>query len=105
MLAYPVRDNRGFANGALGFVVNLMAFNAMIAKAVQPEAVTALVDYEDTLIARSTEAEKWVGKRLRELPLFNEILTRRKGEVISKGIDGVERLPPRARMICYIYPG
>lgn len=92
VMAQPVRDDQGAIKGALQFVVNLAAFNPVVPASLPSDMVTIIMDADGTVIARSAEPEKWVGKSLLNTPLFKQIKTKSQGWVTSIGIDGVERL-------------
>jgi len=92
VLAYPVLDAQGDVSGAVEFVVNLTAFNPSVPQALNSGMVTAIVDRDGTLIARSTDQEATVGKSLRDLPLFREIQAHGRGMTTSRGVDGIERV-------------
>jgi diguanylate cyclase (GGDEF)-like protein/PAS domain S-box-containing protein len=92
MLAYPVRDDQGAVKGALAFVVDLTAFNPVIPTTLGADLVTSIIDHDGMVIARSADAEKYVGKNMRDLPIYQRVQKQKQGTGHSLGEDGIDRL-------------
>ena len=62
------------------------------ARPLPPDAVFIVVDREGRILARNLDHDRWVGRRLPEVPLIDTIVTRREGAAEVRGVDGVSRL-------------
>jgi signal transduction histidine kinase/CheY-like chemotaxis protein len=92
-LGYPVFEEDGTLRGVLFASLGLGWADELLRKATLPEgAVLLVVDREGTVIARSLEPEKWVGKSLRDADVIRLMLGSEGGFAVSDGLDGVERL-------------
>lgn len=89
-LARPIRDSSGRPIGVIGATIRLSGLSAFVdAKGLTPGSVISLRD-SGTIIARSHEAERFVGKP--GLANWEERLAKREGVYEAEGLDGVLRL-------------
>lgn len=73
---YPVLDDKGKFRGVVFAGLDLAWLSHLIAQAqLPPGSVLTVVDQKGTILARSREAETWVGKALPQAPLVKAILT------------------------------
>ena len=63
MLGYPVFDSSGNVNSVLGLGIDLLKAQFVLASIPMPEgSVISVADREGNMIARSVEADKYIGK-------------------------------------------
>ncbi len=88
---FPIFDSKGNLAGVLFAALELNTSSQILTQVALPVgSVLSVVDPTGTILARSVEPEKWIGK---QSPLMRAILAQ-QGEGIfeSQGVDGVERL-------------
>jgi signal transduction histidine kinase/DNA-binding response OmpR family regulator/HPt (histidine-containing phosphotransfer) domain-containing protein len=93
-LGYPIYGEDGALRGVLFASLGLAWASEFLHRANLPEGTTLLVvDREGTIVSRSVDPQKWVGKNLAQVEVIRNML-RSDGEGISAsaGVDGVERL-------------
>src|SRR5687768_708290 len=62
VMAYPVRDENGATAGALGVFIDLSALeDAFVELPLPPEAVVTIASLDGQILARSRDAERYVG--------------------------------------------
>jgi signal transduction histidine kinase/DNA-binding response OmpR family regulator len=93
-LGYPMFREDGTLRGVLFASLGLNWANEFVRRANLPAGTTLLVvDRDGTVIGRSSEPEKWVGKNLAQVEVIRDMLRANgPGASISSGVDGVERL-------------
>jgi signal transduction histidine kinase/DNA-binding response OmpR family regulator/HPt (histidine-containing phosphotransfer) domain-containing protein len=93
-LGYPMFDEGGTLRGVLFASLGLGWAGEFVRKANLPEGATLLVvDTDGTVITRSHEPEKWVGRNLAQVEVIQHMLRANgPGASISAGVDGIERL-------------
>ncbi len=92
-LAYPLRNARGEFIGAVGLSVDLVDYPVLPTIAgLPPETVVAIASYAGTVIARSRDAQDFVGRSLRDTPVHAAALAAKTGQIESTGMDGVRRV-------------
>jgi len=92
-LAHPILDESGQVVAVAYAALDLSWLNRLAVKTRLPEGASAVVvDRDGTVLARSPDLEKWVGRSARALPLFQTILRQREGMVEAAGLDGLRRL-------------
>jgi signal transduction histidine kinase len=93
VFGYPIENDSGEIAGVLGMSVDLERMQAPATVVSLPENSTiAIVDQDGTVIARSLASEHWVGKSARGTEIVDHVLSHPEGNVISRGLDGVERI-------------
>ncbi len=98
MLAYPVTGSDGQVGG-LGLALDLARFEAAWRSlALPPGAVISIVNERGVIVARSLDAEQWVGRGARGVEIVDTVLTQAEGQVQARGVDGQERLYGFARV-------
>lgn len=89
---YPVLSATGEVQAVLFAAVELSWFNRIVEAADLPEgSVLTIIDGEGTILGRSIESEKWVGKRAPEAGIVRTCLKEHEGVVEASGIDGVRK--------------
>jgi signal transduction histidine kinase len=109
VLTYPIRNDQKKMTGMLGFPVDLALFTPPVSMVpLLPGTVITIISADATIVWRSLDAEKWVGKSVKEHANIQRILATRQGDLEATGIDGVERfysVIPVAGADWYAYVG
>lgn len=93
VLALPLHDKHGAIKGLLALPIDLVNFTPLARDAELPKgSQIGIVDSAGTIIARSGEPEKWVGKNVRGTPIIDLMIARKNGQAESVGVDHVTRL-------------
>jgi two-component system NtrC family sensor kinase len=89
VLAYPVRGIDGNVSGVLAFGVNLGRLQDLFGSVPLPAgSVVTLTDSSSRVLARSVDADRYIGQRVEASPLPpGEVKTTQ----VRSGMDGVER--------------
>src|SRR5688500_4011735 len=88
VLAYPVRDEGGATVGALGVFINLRTLDdAFVSLPLPDDAVVTIASLEGTILARSREAERYVGTLVPGAPRAGP-----QPPHEARGMDGVDRI-------------
>ncbi len=92
--AYPLLDEAGQMQGVVATGLDLAWLNRYLAQTSLPEgAVLTVLDGQGTVLARTLEGEKWVGKTAPDVEIIQIVLAQRgPGTVEARGVDGVRRL-------------
>jgi len=92
--AYPLLDDAGQVQGVLVAALDLAWLSRFLAGVPLPqEAVLIVVDSNGVVLARTLDAEKWVGQTLPEAEIVRIVLQQRgAGTAEAVGVDGVRRL-------------
>ncbi|MBI1800788.1 MAG: PAS domain-containing protein, partial [Chloroflexi bacterium] len=93
-LAYPVLDDAGQLQAIVTTGLGLAWLNQMAAQVQLPEgSAFTVIDGQGTVLARTLEPERWVGKTEPETPLVKAIFNQPSGGTVeAAGLDGVPRL-------------
>jgi signal transduction histidine kinase/CheY-like chemotaxis protein/HAMP domain-containing protein len=93
-IAYPVIDADGKVKRIVATGFGLEWLNQFVAKTkLSPGSVLTVIDRNGTVLARTLEPDKWVGRTVKEAPIVNAILSRKnQGTLETTGIDGIKRL-------------
>lgn len=93
VLAEPVRDGSGKMVGALQTPIDLLKFRLMpAAERLPPQIFIFIVDIQGNVIARSREAESYVGRNLLDKSEILRIAVKqRQGTAQSMGIERIPR--------------
>ena len=93
VLAHPVKDAQGQLRGSIQLPVDLVTFTPVVGAAQLPEStVITVIDSRGVVVARSREAQNYVGKNLANTPTIAEVLKRRSGTSLNVTSSGVERI-------------
>ena len=93
VLAHPVRDDAGRMVGSIQLPIDLLGFKPIVSSSNLPRStIVTLFDSTGTIVARSQDAERFVGTMQREAPIIATILSQRYGTARSKSVEGVERI-------------
>lgn len=96
---YPAMDKTGKLLVVVSPALELGALSQMVSRVeLSRDAILTVVDQAGTVIARSRESEKWVGKTLPEEPLVNAVLRHPAGTIETVGLDGIRRLYAYSRV-------
>lgn len=92
-LARPVNDGSGGITGIAAVSLHLDRFQELIDSTHLPHgSVITLLSGGGLVIARSEDAERWVGQDLHAHPLVRRTITEQRGTAEMEGIDGRQRL-------------
>ncbi|MFA7278826.1 MAG: cache domain-containing protein [Sterolibacterium sp.] len=109
VLTYPIRDEQNKMIGMLGFPVDLALFTPSISTAsLIPGTSVSIISAQGTMVWHNSDAEKWVGKNVKDQATIQRILAIKQGDLEATGIDGTDRLysvSPVAGADWYVYVG
>jgi len=89
VLSYPVRDAQGALVGVLGLGINLSRLQTLFSDIPLPEgSVVTLSDQASRVLARSRDAELYIGKSTGPHPTVPRDVPRTQ---VLRGLDGVQR--------------
>ena len=89
ILSYPVRDPEGHLVGVLGLALNVTRLQTLFSDVPLPEgSVVTLFDANGRVLARSREAELYIGKSADPHPAAPRDVPRTQ---VKMGLDGVQR--------------
>jgi len=89
----PLLDQSGALRGVIWASLGLEWTADFVAGGKLPPGATLLIlDKDGTVLMRSIDPEKWVGRSVGASEVFQRIRHERLGTVIAGGVDGVERL-------------
>ncbi|MBI4572142.1 MAG: GAF domain-containing protein [candidate division NC10 bacterium] len=93
-LTYPALDQAGNVRAVVFAGLDLRWLNRLAVRAqLPPGSVFLLVDRNGTILARSPDSESWIGKPVRETPLFQAMRAQQgEGTLEVRDQDGVPRL-------------
>ena len=90
VLSYPVRNADGVLVGVLGLALNVSRLQTLFADIPLPDgSVVTLTDASSRVLARSREAELYIGKSTDRHPTAPRDVPRMQ---VRTGLDGVERI-------------
>lgn len=93
MLAHAVRGDDGRLQATIAVAVDLGRYRPLPERlATSPGTVVTLATMDGTIVARSEDAEKWVGTNIREMALGQHLRTSANDEMEYADVDGVVRL-------------
>ena len=88
VMAYPVHDESGATAGALGVFIDLRALeDAFVSLPLPPEAVVTISSLDGPILARSRDAETYVGTTVPGAPRTGPQTAHE-----ARGMDGVDRV-------------
>jgi signal transduction histidine kinase/HAMP domain-containing protein len=90
---YPVLDSKGAVQAVVLAGLDLSWLNKLVTKTQLLRGATlTVIDRKGTILVRSPDSEKWVGKSMPQTPLVRTILNQGEGTTEAVGMDGVPRL-------------
>jgi len=90
---YPVfRPNGAIARVMYASLKGRLLSDTLTNLSLVAGAVVNVFDSEGRLLARSVDADKYVGQHMASTPLFQKTLQQREGVFEIAGLDGIERL-------------
>jgi signal transduction histidine kinase len=93
VLAYPILQEQGEFAGVIGMPIDLVRFQVVLDTAtVVPGTTITILDAQGTVVARSLEAQTWVGREMQGMEIVDRVLAEREGQTRATGMDKVERL-------------
>jgi signal transduction histidine kinase/HAMP domain-containing protein len=92
-LGYPIRDNDDSITGVVFAALDLAWFSEIVS-AINLPAYSSLAVYDrhGTVLARSPDSERLVGKSLPETDIVRTVLMKGEGVTEAVGLDGKKRL-------------
>jgi signal transduction histidine kinase len=90
ILAYPVYDFEGQLAGALVMPIDLVRYQTALAQVSLPGTIITVVDGRSVVLARSQDAEQYVGQVMRNDELMRLALVE-GSSIRSTGIDGIPK--------------
>lgn len=87
-LASPVMDGTG---SAAGLLVLIQLPDLGLPPTLPAGSVVTVIDAAGTILGRSADAERWVGRTFRGTEVTELVLQRREGRGEARGVDGVSR--------------
>ena len=89
----PLLDGDGAVRGVLWASLGLDWTAALLDAAnLGPDAVLLILDRSGTVLMRSIEPDRWVGRTVDAAEVFRKTASTSSGTTITRGVDGVERL-------------
>lgn len=101
-LGYPVVDSTNVVKAVVFASLDLTHINELVAlKDLPLKTTVGIIDREGTILVRSPDGAQWIGKSIRDTPLFNELKTSRGKTVTveASDVDGVPRLYALGRLL------
>lgn len=93
VLAHPILDKNGIMQGSLQLPIDLAKFRLMPGMGKLPGSVViSLIDTTGTLIARSRDADNFVGKNYGTTEAVQQVLRMKNGTMKSQSSQGVQRI-------------
>lgn len=92
VLAFPIFDEGGRMVGAVQSPIDLIKLPLLPAGTILPRAtLITVIDTDGRIVARSKDADKFIGKSISFHKSVAEIIRRREGTTRAISLDGVER--------------
>ena len=92
-MGYSVLDDSGSLRGVVFAYLELGWLNHLASHAGLPtHATLTAIDKTGNVVARSADAEKWVGRSAPDSEIIKKVLADGKGQTEATGIDGVEKI-------------
>ena len=89
----PLFAGNGTVRGVLWASLGLDWTSELLdAAQLGPEAVLLILDRRGTVLLRSIEPDRWVGRTVDATEVFSKTAQLTAGTIITRGVDGVERL-------------
>ena len=92
-MGYPVLDDSGSLCGIVFAYLELGWLNHLASHAGLPtHATLTAIDKMGNVVARSADAEKWVGRSAPDSEMIKKVLADGRGQTEATGIDGVQKI-------------
>jgi signal transduction histidine kinase/HAMP domain-containing protein len=92
-MAYPLLDEAQEIQAIINVALDLRWLNDRLAEALLPEGSTvSLLDQQGTIVARSPDPDRWVGRSLPNAQIIRTVLAQGEGLVDLPDVDGVVRV-------------
>jgi PAS domain S-box-containing protein len=92
-LAYPIRNDTGQVQGALGMSIDLARLHTAVSPvSLPPDSTITIVDKDGLVLMRSPGSQLWLGKDARGIEVVDMALARGEGNAIADGHDGQRRI-------------
>ena len=92
-VAYPLVDAAQAIQAIINAALDVSWLNKRLAEVPLPEGTTvSLLDRQGTIVARSPDPERWVGRSLPEAQIIRTVLAQGEGRVALADVDGVVRV-------------
>lgn len=89
----PLLDSTGEVIGLITLPLDLVNLQAIVSGAgMSPEALTIITSARGIVLARSVDADKWVGKDISGVSVAAEVAKSKQGRVTTVGVDRIERV-------------
>ena len=89
----PVLGEGGAFLGTVAVATDLLQWRPFPpADALPAGATVTLVTADGTIIVRSVDADKWVGRKMQDERVIKQVVERKEGVVLAKGADDVDRV-------------
>ena len=99
VLAQPIRGSDGRLVGLIALGIDLVRYQSAFGNAVLPrDGLITVVDAQGTVVARSLDPERWVGKDGRAAEIVRRALAQGEGTTVATGLDGTRRLYAYTRL-------
>lgn len=93
LLGRPLLDAQGGVAGAVGLAVDLLTLPVLPSvEGLAANTVVALIAGDGTVLARSSEAQRFVGSNQGNTAIARTVLRDKRGTAEDVGIDGVARI-------------
>jgi signal transduction histidine kinase/HAMP domain-containing protein len=93
VLAYPVLDPSGELGGAILAPIDLVRFQQTLNQvSLPPGSTITIIDSNGTVVARSIDAESWLGRNARGIEVTDLVLAQGSGQARAAGLDSIDRL-------------
>ncbi len=92
---YPFEDEAGKAAGVVYAALDVERFSAFAADIkLPPDSTLTIIDREGNVLARYPEQEKWVGRNVKNEPVFQPLFggPQVEGVYQARGLDNIDRL-------------
>ena len=92
-MAYPLLDEAQEIRAIITAALDVRWLNDRLAEALLPEGTTvSLLDRQGTIVARSPDPDRWVGRSLPDAQIIRTMLAQGEGLVDLPDVDGVVRV-------------
>lgn len=109
VLAYPVHDERNELAGVLTMPIDLVRYQlGLDSVTLPPGGSITIINSHGTVVARSPEAQRWVGQNVLSTEIVNLVLRGELDTARGQSLEGVEKLygfTPVPHAGWYVYVG
>jgi len=91
--AHPVRDDGKRIIGVVTITIDLARLNPFVStRTVPPGTLASVITNDGVVVARTADAESWVGRDLHEQPLIKKVAASQNETFTAAGLDGIGRI-------------